>query len=47
MTGQNLVEGLDWAVGEVATRIYYSSTTAATAQWQPGGSADTTAVATQ
>jgi len=26
MTGKNLVEGLDWVVGDVAQRLYYSST---------------------
>ncbi|EJD00815.1 GTP-binding protein [Fomitiporia mediterranea MF3/22] len=26
MSGLNLVEGLDWAVGDVAQRLYYSST---------------------
>ena len=34
MTGQNLVEGLDWVVGEVAGRLYYSSTDAATGNWK-------------
>ncbi|KAF8628159.1 hypothetical protein AX17_006029 [Amanita inopinata Kibby_2008] len=28
MTGENLVQGLDWVVGDVATRLYYSTTTA-------------------
>lgn len=27
VTGENLVEGLDWIVDDVAQRIYYSSTT--------------------
>ncbi|KAL5488384.1 ARL2 [Sanghuangporus weigelae] len=26
MTGENLVEGLDWVVGDVAQRLYYSTT---------------------
>lgn len=26
MTGENLVEGLDWVVGDVARRLYYSTT---------------------
>ena len=26
MTGENLVEGLDWVVNEVAQRLYYSAT---------------------
>ncbi len=37
MTGQNLVEGLDWVVGEVASRLYYSSTDAAAGSWKPDG----------
>ncbi|PIL36617.1 hypothetical protein GSI_00306 [Ganoderma sinense ZZ0214-1] len=37
MTGQNLVEGLDWVVGEVASRLYYSSTDAATGSWKSDG----------
>ncbi|EJF63112.1 GTP-binding protein [Dichomitus squalens] len=37
MTGQNLVEGLDWVVGEVASRLYYSSTDAAAGTWQSEG----------
>lgn len=27
MTGENLVEGLDWVVDDVAGRLYYSTTT--------------------
>lgn len=27
MTGYNLIAGLDWVVGDVAGRLYYSSTT--------------------
>lgn len=27
MTGFNLLEGLDWVVGEVAGRLYYSTFT--------------------
>ncbi|KAM5540569.1 hypothetical protein V8D89_005600 [Ganoderma adspersum] len=34
ITGQNLVQGLDWVVGEVASRLYYSSTDAATESWK-------------
>ena len=26
MTGENLVEGLDWVVDDVASRLYYSTT---------------------
>ena len=26
ITGENLVQGLDWLVSDVATRLYYSST---------------------
>lgn len=37
ITGQNLVEGLDWVVGEVASRLYYSSTDAATETWKSDG----------
>lgn len=25
MTGQNLVEGLDWVVTDIASRLYYST----------------------
>lgn len=27
MSGYNLVEGLNWVVGDVARRLYYSTTT--------------------
>lgn len=36
MTGENLVEGFDWIVNDIASRIYYSSTPAAT-PGPPGG----------
>ncbi|OCB90218.1 GTP-binding protein [Sanghuangporus baumii] len=39
MTGENLVEGLDWVVGDVAQRLYYSTTTV-----QPPMSSITTTV---
>ena len=38
MTGENLVEGLDWVVGDVANRLYYSSTAGATETWRSDGS---------
>ncbi len=41
VTGQNLVEGLNWVVGDVANRIYYSSTAEATERWQSGGAMKT------
>ncbi|KAI0643628.1 ADP-ribosylation factor family-domain-containing protein [Trametes meyenii] len=36
VTGQNLVEGLDWVVDDVANRLYYSTTSSATGGWQTG-----------
>ncbi|RPD62109.1 GTP-binding protein [Lentinus tigrinus ALCF2SS1-7] len=40
VTGHNLIEGLDWVVGDVANRIYYSSTAEATDRWQSGGAVE-------
>ncbi|KAI0750675.1 GTP-binding protein [Daedaleopsis nitida] len=34
VTGENLVEGLDWVVGDVANRLYYGSTAAAADSWR-------------
>ncbi|KAH9905068.1 GTP-binding protein [Epithele typhae] len=45
VTGLNLVEGLDWVVGDVANRLYCSSTEASTGARQPSGSAVSSAVA--
>ncbi|CDO74197.1 hypothetical protein BN946_scf185043.g249 [Trametes cinnabarina] len=33
-TGQNLLEGLDWVVEDVANRLYYSTTASAMGRWQ-------------
>ena len=45
VTGENLVEGLDWVVDDVANRLYYSSTAAATEGWRAGAPGATQAVA--
>ncbi|KAI0773706.1 ADP-ribosylation factor family-domain-containing protein [Fomes fomentarius] len=37
MTGQNLLEGLDWVVNDVANRIYYGTTAAAADTWHTAG----------
>ncbi|KAG6853717.1 ADP-ribosylation factor-like protein 2 [Blastosporella zonata] len=45
VTGANLVEGLDWVVGDVATRLYYSSTAPPVERVKEGqGQAQTEAV---
>lgn len=44
VTGQNLIEGLDWVVGDVANRLYYGTTAAATNSWQSGGRAEANAI---
>ncbi|KAG6918498.1 ADP-ribosylation factor-like protein 2 [Tephrocybe rancida] len=36
VTGANIVEGLDWVVGDVATRLYYSSTAPPAGQTKEG-----------
>ncbi|KAL7281996.1 hypothetical protein ACG7TL_003463 [Trametes sanguinea] len=44
VTGQNLVEGLDWVVEDVANRLYYSTTASATGRWQSGDEAVNAAI---
>ncbi|KAI9063503.1 GTP-binding protein [Trametes sanguinea] len=44
VTGQNLVEGLDWVVEDVANRLYYSTTASATGRWQSGNEAPSAVV---